>query len=50
VYRAPKGGKYTKVSRHGAGQVVRMLAFPDVALRVDDLLPRGQASRPRKRR
>jgi Uma2 family endonuclease len=38
VHRAPADGIYTAVSRHGAGEAIAPLGFPDVAIRVDDVL------------
>jgi len=39
LYRVPLSGQYTLVSSVGRGEALSMLAFPDVALAVDDLLP-----------
>ncbi len=39
VYRAPEGDSYRETLQRGRGDIVGMLAFPDVEIRVDELLP-----------
>jgi Uma2 family endonuclease len=39
VYRAPEGDSYRESLQRGRGDIVGMLAFPDVELRVDEILP-----------
>lgn len=38
VYRTPQGGAYADLTRHGAGETLSPQAFPDVAIRVNDVL------------
>jgi Uma2 family endonuclease len=38
VFRDPDQGAYRSVSRHGPGEVLRLQAFPDVAVQVADVL------------
>ena len=38
VYRAPRRGAYTRVTHHGRRDLLRPLAFEDVAIRVGDIL------------
>jgi Uma2 family endonuclease len=40
VYREPREGSYTDVTRLRPSETVRLVAFPDVELRVADVLPR----------
>lgn len=39
VHRRPDGGRYAEITRHGRGEVLRALAFPDLDVAVDDVLP-----------
>lgn len=39
VFRSPHGESYAETSRIGAGQKLSPLAFPDVVLALDDILP-----------
>ena len=39
IYRAPAGGEYQAISRHGRQETLRLRAFSDVELRVGDFLP-----------
>lgn len=39
VHRQPGSGRYQAVSRHGRGEQVALVAFPDVRLPVDAILP-----------
>jgi Uma2 family endonuclease len=38
VYTRPEGNAYAQVERFGPGQAVQLRAFPDVAIRVSDVL------------
>lgn len=38
VFRSPRGGAYTQVTRHGPGETLRPEAFPDVEVRLIDVL------------
>jgi len=38
VHRAPRAGRYEEASLHSKGDRLRLLAFPDVELAVDDFL------------
>lgn len=38
VHRAPKAGQYEQLTIHQKGERVRLMAFPDVEIRVDDFL------------
>ena len=38
VYRGPLAGAWSSITRHGAGETLHVQAFPDVAVRVDDVL------------
>lgn len=40
VYSRPRRGAYASSVRHGRGATLRLAAFPDVTLRVEDILPR----------
>lgn len=37
VYRQPADGAYRVMTRHGSGETIRVEAFADVAVRVDDI-------------
>jgi Uma2 family endonuclease len=39
IYRSPEGGRYTDVTSVGRGGMLAPLAFPEIVLAVDDLLP-----------
>jgi len=39
VHREPTPAGYRHVTRHERGEVLQLLAFPDVTVRVEDLLP-----------
>ena len=39
IHRRPRRGRYTTASTARRGRRVRLVAFPDVAIAVDDLLP-----------
>jgi Uma2 family endonuclease len=39
VYREPNQGTYSQVTRHALGDIVRPQAFPDVKVRVADVIP-----------
>ena len=39
IHRDPANGRYRSVETHGRGAVIHPLAFPDVAVPVDELLP-----------
>jgi Uma2 family endonuclease len=39
VHRDPKDGAYRARTDHGRGEAVTLLGFPDVCVRVDDVLP-----------
>ncbi len=39
VYRYPQDGRYTEMTEHHRGDTLSLLAFPDLVLRVADLLP-----------
>jgi Uma2 family endonuclease len=38
VYREPREGRYTDARTAGRGETIAPLAFPDLALRVDEIL------------
>ena len=38
VHREPRGGRYQQVTVHRAGERITLLALPDVAIAVDDIL------------
>lgn len=38
VHREPSGGAYRSVTRHRSGEALRLLAFPDVEVRLDEIL------------
>lgn len=38
VFRSPRAGSYRKVQRYGRGEAISLLKFPDITLRVDDIL------------
>jgi Uma2 family endonuclease len=40
VRREPQAGAFARVTRHGRGESLSPLAFPDVVVQVDDLVPR----------
>jgi Uma2 family endonuclease len=40
VHRQPVDGAYTRVTTHPPGDTLRLLAFPDVAIAVADIIPR----------
>jgi Uma2 family endonuclease len=39
VHREPHAAGYAMVTKHGRGEVVRLVSFPDVDVRVADILP-----------
>ena len=39
IYRNPQDGEYTSVTTHGVGEVIRPLAFPDLAIAIAELFP-----------
>jgi len=39
VRRSPRDGEYRTVTRYGRGTAIALLAFPDVTIAVDDVLP-----------
>jgi Uma2 family endonuclease len=41
VYTVPRGESYTEVRTQGAGETLRPAALPDVAIAVDEILPRA---------
>jgi Uma2 family endonuclease len=41
VYREPTPAGYRLVTRHGRGETLRLVTFPDVAVRVAEILPPG---------
>ncbi|MCA9678940.1 MAG: Uma2 family endonuclease [Kofleriaceae bacterium] len=46
VHRGPEAGRYGEVVSHGAGAAVAPLAFPDVVVRVAEILPPAPAATP----
>lgn len=38
VHRTPNAGRYEQITTHHKGARLRLLAFPDVELKVDDFL------------
>jgi Uma2 family endonuclease len=39
VFRVPENGKFTRVDRHGRDAQIVPMAFPDLVIRTDELLP-----------
>jgi Uma2 family endonuclease len=39
VYTEPRAGRYAAVSRHARGATIALVAFPDLRVAVDDVLP-----------
>ena len=39
VYREPQGDRYSSMSTHASGEILRPVTFPDIEIPIADVLP-----------